>query len=300
MRLLKGHRYGQTVYAVAFAPDGARLASCGLDGTVRLWDLGTGTDQVLFQHPMGNALRWLAFAPGGSELAWASAGRIHFHELATARRREIISPQAFWCHTLCFAPGGRTLAGVGGQVFLVDLPELRVRPAWPGGEEAAGGLAFSPDGRRLAVGHSHRNPHTGRYTHLVKLWDPAAGVERAVLRGHRRPATALAFSPDGFTLAAACGPSLVVWDVPGERVVFQTRPGGQHFQGVAFTPDGASLGAAHNDRAVRFWQTRTWQERAAYDWDIGEVVSLAVAPDGMRAAAGSRRGLIVVWDLDDL
>ena len=42
MLLLKGHGYGRTVYSLAFAPDGATLASTSLDDTVRLWDLAAG------------------------------------------------------------------------------------------------------------------------------------------------------------------------------------------------------------------------------------------------------------------
>jgi WD40 repeat protein len=69
-------------------------------------------------------------------------------------------------------------------------------------------------------------------------------------------------------------------------------------QEVAFTPDSRFLAAARNDRTVQLWETASWSPAAAFDWQIGSLVSLAIAPDGMRAAAGSKRGKIVVWDID--
>jgi WD40 repeat protein len=72
----------------------------------------------------------------------------------------------------------------------------------------------------------------------------------------------------------------------------------KHFQAIAFTPDGRFLAAVRNDATARFWDARTWQPARAFEWGIGPLVSLAIAPDGMRAAAGSKKGKIVVWDVD--
>ena len=132
----------------------------------------------------------------------------------------------------------------------------------------------------------------------MRLAEPATGRDVSVLRGHGDTATALAFSPDGATLAAACGQFLWAWDVRSGGSLTRQKVDRLHFQAIAFTPDGRLLAAVRNDRTARFWDTRTWKEHAAFDWEVGPLVSLAVSPDGMRAAAGSKRGKIVVWDLD--
>jgi len=66
-------------------------------------------------------------------------------------------------------------------------------------------LAFSPDGKVLASGEVDKK---------IRLWDPAAGKQLAVLDGHTRQVAALAFSPDGATLHSASYDATVrLWDV---------------------------------------------------------------------------------------
>jgi WD40 repeat protein len=108
----------------------------------------------------------------------------------------------------------------------------------------------------------------------------------------------MAFSPNGRALAATCGQALLVRHVTTGAILVHHKIDYQHFKDVVFTPDGRFLLLARNDKTVRVWNTQTWREQAAFDWDIGAIVSVAVAPDGMRAAAGGDKGKIVVWDLD--
>ena len=73
------------------------------------------------------------------------------------------------------------------------------------------GVAFSPDGTRLASGCADNT---------IRLWDVATGTQVAELRGHRAYVHAVAFSPDGTRLASCSGDFTVrVWDSlsPQER-----------------------------------------------------------------------------------
>jgi WD40 repeat protein len=314
MLVLKGHDRRQAVYSLAFAPDGAALASCGLDDTVRLWDLRAGTHRVVAKT-YGYLARSVAFSPDGATLAWVNHDDVHTCDLATDERHEVHtaallrSEREGESHRLIFAvvrysPDGKMLAVAGTDLHLLEVGTWQTwRRQAPDERKIAygivtGSVAFAPDGRRLAVGVSRPGrKHAAFYRHAVHLFEPAR-LEHLGAVEAAREVTDLAFAPDGVTLAAACGPVLTVWDVAHPRPLLQHQFGNRHVKSVAFTPDGRFLLVAGNDSSVRVRDARSWAEHTAFDWGIGEVVTVAVAADGMRAAAGGHNGKIVVWDLD--
>jgi WD40 repeat protein len=295
MRILKGHRSGKPVRDLAFSPDGRKLASAARDYTVRLWDLETGTSTVA---PVGYSdVLGLAFSPDGKQLAWGHSP-IYLWDLATGTVRELPLDGRDSARQVVFSPDGRLLAfATGRDVLLCDLQAGERLPLGDGSILASGCLAFAPDGKTLATAHRLRPPNRSPENY-IRLWDPLTRQMRNTLRGHGAEATAMAFSPNSRFLAAPCGQALLVWDVVTGTTLVHHKIDLQHFKDAAFTPDGRFLLLARNDKTVRVWSTQTWSEQAAFDWDIGAIVSVAVAPDGMRAAAGGDKGKIVVWDLD--
>src|SRR5262249_54399146 len=108
------------------------------------------------------------------------------------------------------------------------------------------GVAFSPDGSRLACGVGRR---------MAKVWDAATGRELVTLEGHgvTGGVATTAFSPDGTRLAAANGDGRVdVWETATGRSLLTARGGRRWGYGVAFSPDGKRFAAGADD-TVKLW-----------------------------------------------
>jgi WD40 repeat protein len=297
--LLNGHR-AKPITSIAFSPDGTRLASTCADDAVLLWDLGSGQGKTVGRPYPGYAYS-VAFHPQGNGLAWPNRGNVvEFLDLTAHGFRFIEVGGNGPYLRIAFTPDGRTLVVVGPNVRAWDMEGGRLLPAWEGNAQAEGHLACSPDGMKLATPHArpHGPTTVRRFDHEIKVWSLAEGRQWNVLRGHTDFVSDLAFAPNSRTLAAACGQSLWVWNTLTGNTLFRHRLDKRDFKGVAFSPDGRWLATAHKDHTVRFFDTRTWREHAAFDWEIGPVLHVAFAPDGMRAAAGSNKGKIIVWDVD--
>src|SRR4051794_19376065 len=218
MLVLKGHR--GRVRTLAFSGDGSKLASAAGHGkAVSLWDLAKGGRRTY----LSGHYDWVTsvcFAPSGNLLA-SLAEQVKLWDTATAgHRRDVRAPAGQRDYALLFAPDGRTLlaASSGGGAYRVRHLDVDTGTEVPGGLEhptrpysrthpASNCLALAPRGGRLAVGldsgvAEHRQVH---------LWDPAEGklLHRLPLAG---PLRALAWSPDGRTLAVAVQRTVTLWD----------------------------------------------------------------------------------------
>ncbi len=140
---------------------------------------------------------------------------------------------------------------------------------------------MSPDGRLIAT--------AGYVDHQVRLWD--ARTRRRVARfpvgGH---ATAVAFSPDGRTLAAGVVSARAVWlwnVASRHQIRVLTAPGAS---ALAFSPDGRLLavgeGVSGSGPAVHLLDPATGAEAGLLPGDSSTALSLAFSPDGRMLAAG--------------
>jgi WD40 repeat protein len=117
-----------------------------------------------------------------------------------------------------------------------------------------------------------------------------------VLRGHARPVTALAFSPDGAALASGSKDQAVrLWDLStGESRVFLGHEDG--VRALAFSPDGAVLASGGEDHTLRVWDLATGEGRALDAGGSG-VEKVVFSADGATAyTQDANASFLRVWD----
>ena len=291
------------VRQVVWTPDGSLLLSAGKDKVVRLWEVAAGRQAGMIRYQIG-----------------------------LGREGELFSA--------ALTPnGGHPLLAVGeggekADILLFDLGTRQIIRRLSGHKYVVTGLAFSPDGSRLASSGGDGS---------VRLWETATGKslwEKSVVHHNIKSYLyGVAFSPDGNQVAAGTEDGSVrVWKTDGGDVrtasgsspvlclawgktgtlAYGTRDGQIHLWNpatgndetlprqkdsvacLAFSPDGSQLvsGGGENgtDFNVRVWSLADRDVVSQFTQHSTTVFAAAFSPDGTQVATGDALGAILVWD----
>ncbi len=140
---------------------------------------------------------------------------------------------------------------------------------------------------------------------------PPSVFEQAALKGHTKEVVALAFAPDGRSIASRGPDAVKVWDVAARRESATFPSDGSDFGGLAFSTDGTTLAANRSAAGAVAWDLATGRERAAYSYPsagIGRPADpnstgwgIAYSPDGRTLAGGGgysgEQGFVTLWDV---
>ncbi len=300
LAVLRGHRGHGEGFAVTpvFTADGAYLLSAKSDRTVRLWDIGLVERHGILRGHQSYVYD-VAFSPNGEQVASAAwDGTVRLWDARTGRQTECLTHtdsahKTRLLSSVAYGRDGRQIVTVGRNVgvTLWDVKTLKKQQTWriaTGYWGADSRAVLNPAGTLVAAG-SVEGP--------VHLWDAVTGKPVALLRGHKRCSTDVAFRPDGAQLATAGQDGTVrLWDAVTHEPLAILRGHSGIVWRVAYSANGALLASGCQDKTIRLWDTQTYKQLAVIP--LGSAVyGVAFSPDGTRLAAGCADNTIRLFDV---
>jgi eukaryotic-like serine/threonine-protein kinase len=290
----------------AISRDGKRLASSdyrlGRWG-VTVWDMETGKLLVSLQH--SGPVRAAAFSADGTRLACGGniankhdkPADLKVWNLETGKVIFELEGHVPGVAGVCYSPDGKRISSLAGNLFGKSA-ELKVWDAQTGkevlnlqvpavaglfGRGIVGGLAYSPDGKRIAAGMAQQ----------LNVWDAESGKVILSFSAHHYAIKSLAYSPDGKRIATTSYESKIkLWDAEtGKELLAIPNDGGED---IAFSPDGKRI-ASTSGQLVKVWDALTGKEVRSIK--TGASAGLAFILDGKRLAIAAG-GTVGTWEID--
>ena len=280
---LRGHE--GPVRAVVVNADGTRIASCGDDGTIRIWDASSNRERHSLVH--GGKVRAIAFGP---DSLLASTGDDAVVKLWNAQTGEAAgtrtgAKKALECAAI--SPDGASLAaaGIEGTVYLWYLKENGPPKPLAGHLRHVHAMTFTPDSRTLITGGEDGS---------LRFWDAATGASIGNIAPDKRHIHNLAVSADSQRLyAAVTGKGVKRWSLPDRKELPAIEAAGS-VRSVAVSPDGRTLATVHEDGAVNLWDAESGSLLATRLGHKRVVLAVVFSPDGTFFTSGGD-GTVKRW-----
>lgn len=320
--------------AVAWSPDGQRLATASNDKTVRVWNVdGSGEPIVYRRHT--NGVYAAAWSPDGKRIASASMDQtLHVWNADGTGEPIVFRGHNGPVRVVAWHPDGKRLF-TGGMNKTMGIWNVDGTGSAEPLDPKYGGIhtaAWSPNGERVV---------TGGKDGKVRVWNLDRKDEPILLDEHKSPVHAVAWSPDGQHILAAADDGVVQrWNADGtgkptiwkgysamkialtvspdsRRVAFggdtqafkianmdgsghplEFRTGSQMFE-LAFSPDGRHIASVDRNGTIHVWNVERAMKPRGFHRHTDGVYGAVWSPDGERLASVSTDNTLRIWNARD-
>ena len=321
------------VSVVAASPNGQEVASGSiLNAAVSIWDLRTGKAARVLKGQKGGA-QALAYSPDGRFLA---VGRSMVSSVETSVQvfqagsdtivQRLEPPRIVTSHSpkgigtvksLQYSPDGKFLAVgfEGGAIGIYEAATGQLRQSFPTHAAIDGPLAYSSNGKYLAISERIKTETDVFDHHVIQLIDVTTGAIVKTISGHADRVTALAFSPDGTHLASGSNIGSVrgrldkksnqgveqrnedpirMWDIATGAIVMELAGHTGSVRSLVFTQGGEYLVSGSQDKTIKIWNVETGALVSTLIGHNDLIDSIAMTTDGRYLVSGGGHD-VKIW-----
>lgn len=238
---------------VAYSPPGQNVISGNREGAIYEWD-ALSADPRLLRHSRNQEVACMAYSPNGLQIASASKSpndySVQLLDLATGELRLSLSGHDDTVRSLFYSSCSRWIATASDDetVGIWDAQATSTILVHTFKNHASG-IAFSPDGGRIAFGGYNK-----------KLWvhDASTGKLLATLKGHIEPISGVVYSPNGSLIGSSSWDNTArLWNTSTNKVGVILRGHSNWVQCLAFSTCGKWIATGSRDWTVRLWDVQS-------------------------------------------
>ena len=283
------------ILTLDFSPDGGRIACGGWNGAViKVFRIPDGKQVTAFGDGP-TIISSVVFHPDGRRLlSGGSDQTVRIWDTTTGEQIQQFRGHNAWVEVAAFRSGTCEIVSVSG--LTIKIWDANVTPGITRFPRKVSGIpttdvAFSPDHRWLVVTEGTQYGHPG----AIQIWNLLTG-ELQESSKEEASLNAIAFSPNGRSLAIAKADGTVTVRDLSSRVAYQFPKYDAAFHSVAWSPNGRWIAAGTEDGRVKVWNASTHELVADLPSRRSLVASLAFSPTGELLAAGAQSG-VKVWNI---
>jgi eukaryotic-like serine/threonine-protein kinase len=287
--IYRGHT--DIVVAVAWSPNGKRIASSGNDKTVQVWNASDGGSPYIYRGHK-NDVTGVAWSPDNQRIASSSYDKT----VQVWNASNGGSPSTYTGHVpytvyaVAWSPDSTRIASASfdGTVQVWNAGDGSSPYIYKGYSDQVVAVTWSPDSKRIAC---------AGFGGTVQVWNASDGSSPYIYKGHVGTVYAVAWSPDGKRIASAGDDKTVqVWNAGdgGSPYTYKGHTGAVYT--VAWSPDSTRMASAGFDQTVQIWNVSNGNASYTYHGHTDAVNAVTWSPNGQRIASASDDKTVQIWE----